>query len=434
VRLLTGRGRFLEDLRLPGMLHARVLRSPYAHARIRRIDTTRASALPGVHAVVDARDVVGRVHPWGHQTQGTPAGERFPFAVDKVLYEGQEVAYDTPTEILTPQSAGNIAVTYSGAAHAARVRVDPGTGRWTVVDYAMAHDSGSVVNPLIVGGQHQGAFLHGFGMVFGEGVVYDDRGRMVNPSFASYLTPYAPDVPDLSKIHEVPAPSTVVHRRLPPPGRRDEPPSPPGRVPRPRRRPVRLLHPGHADRPRRLPGAEPGADRRRGPRGDPRQPLPLHRLPAHRRRGARRRVAPAHDEEDTGMTNPRRQAANPPTVAPPVKPYYSTCVRVTAGPLLFVSGLVPTGVDGDTVGGSDVLAQGRQVFANLRAVLRASGADLGDVVKLTLFVTDMRAFHELTALRTELWPADGPASTLVEVSRLADPRWLIEVEAVAAVP
>ena len=118
--------------------------------------------------------------------------------------------YDTPTQILDANSFGNICATYSGAAHAARVRVDSGTGRWTIVDYAMAHDSGNVVNPLIVGGQHQGAFLHGFGMAFGEGVVYDDRGHMLNPSFASYLAPYAPDVPDLSKAYELPAPSTVV--------------------------------------------------------------------------------------------------------------------------------------------------------------------------------------------------------------------------------
>ncbi|MGD9762390.1 MAG: xanthine dehydrogenase family protein molybdopterin-binding subunit [Candidatus Binatia bacterium] len=118
--------------------------------------------------------------------------------------------YDTPTQILTANSFGNIAPTYSGAAHAARVRVDPGTGRWTILDYAMAHDSGSVVNPLIVGGQHHGAFLHGFGMAFGEGVVYDQQGHMLNASFASYLAPYAPDLPDLSKAYEVPAPSTVV--------------------------------------------------------------------------------------------------------------------------------------------------------------------------------------------------------------------------------
>jgi carbon-monoxide dehydrogenase large subunit len=66
------------------------------------------------------------------------------------------------------------------------------------------------VNPLIVDGQHQGGFLHGFGMAFGEGVMYDDEGHMQNPSFATYLAPYAPDMPDLNNLHEIPAPSRVV--------------------------------------------------------------------------------------------------------------------------------------------------------------------------------------------------------------------------------
>jgi carbon-monoxide dehydrogenase large subunit len=118
--------------------------------------------------------------------------------------------YDTPTDILTEDSYGNITVTYSGAAHCARVHVDSETGVWKILDYVMAHDSGAVVNPLIVDGQHQGGFLHGFGMAFGEGVVYDADGHMLNPSFALYLAPYAPELPDLSNLHEIPAPSRVV--------------------------------------------------------------------------------------------------------------------------------------------------------------------------------------------------------------------------------
>jgi carbon-monoxide dehydrogenase large subunit len=118
--------------------------------------------------------------------------------------------YDTPTDILTEDSYGNITVTYSGAAHTARVEVDTETGVWKILDYVMVHDSGTVVNPLIVDGQHQGGFLHGFGMAFGEGVTYDDEGHMQNPTFATYLAPYAPDLPDLNNLHEIPAPSRVV--------------------------------------------------------------------------------------------------------------------------------------------------------------------------------------------------------------------------------
>jgi carbon-monoxide dehydrogenase large subunit len=118
--------------------------------------------------------------------------------------------YDSPTDLLTGDSYGNISVTYSGAAHTAKVAVDLETGSWKIVDYVMVHDSGVVVNPLIVDGQHQGGFLHGFGMAFGEGVAYDDEGHMINASFSNYYAPYAPDMPDISKLYEIPAPSRVV--------------------------------------------------------------------------------------------------------------------------------------------------------------------------------------------------------------------------------
>ncbi|GIW12213.1 MAG: hypothetical protein KatS3mg061_3270 [Dehalococcoidia bacterium] len=54
---VTGQMLYAADLQLPGMLHAKVLRSPYAHARIRRLDVSKAAAYPGVHAVVTAADL-----------------------------------------------------------------------------------------------------------------------------------------------------------------------------------------------------------------------------------------------------------------------------------------------------------------------------------------------------------------------------------------
>ena len=90
--LLTGSARFVDDLRLPGMLYARILRSPYAHARVVRIDAEAASRLPGVSDVLTGADVAGKVEPWGDLTKDVLIGDRFPFATDKVAYEGQEVA------------------------------------------------------------------------------------------------------------------------------------------------------------------------------------------------------------------------------------------------------------------------------------------------------------------------------------------------------
>ncbi|SHK43408.1 carbon-monoxide dehydrogenase large subunit [Pseudonocardia thermophila] len=118
--------------------------------------------------------------------------------------------YDTPTEREAPDGRGNLSVTYSGAAHAAHVRVDPDTGRITVLDYAMAHDTGTVINPLIVEGQHHGGFAMGLGMVLSEDYVYDEQGRLLNASFKDYLAVTATDVPELSKTVEIPAPSTMI--------------------------------------------------------------------------------------------------------------------------------------------------------------------------------------------------------------------------------
>jgi aerobic carbon-monoxide dehydrogenase large subunit len=84
------------------------------------------------------------------------------------------------------------------------------TGRVTVVDYAMAHDTGTVINPLVVEGQHQGGFLMGLGMALSEDYVYDADGRQLNANFKDYLAVTAPDVPELRKIFEIPAPSTMI--------------------------------------------------------------------------------------------------------------------------------------------------------------------------------------------------------------------------------
>ena len=118
--------------------------------------------------------------------------------------------YDTPTEREAPDGSGNFSVTYAGGCHAAHVRVDPNTGRITILDYVMVHDTGVVINPLIVEGQHQGGFLMGLGMAMGEDYVYDEQGRMLNASFADYLAPTATDTPELTKMFEISAPSTTI--------------------------------------------------------------------------------------------------------------------------------------------------------------------------------------------------------------------------------
>jgi 2-iminobutanoate/2-iminopropanoate deaminase len=111
--------------------------------------------------------------------------------------------------------------------------------------------------------------------------------------------------------------------------------------------------------------------------------------------------------------------------------HYTDAVRV--GDLLFVSGCVPLDSDGGLVGGDDVVEQARQTFANVGAVLEAAGSSFADVAKVTIFLTDVDDRAKINPVRQEVFGAARPASTLVEVSRLAIPGAKIEVEAVAVV-
>ena len=112
--------------------------------------------------------------------------------------------------------------------------------------------------------------------------------------------------------------------------------------------------------------------------------------------------------------------------------HYTDAVRV--GDLLFVSGCVPVDGEGRLVGGDDVVEQARQVFQNMGEVLAAAGAAFADVVKVTVFLTDVDDRARINPVRQEVFGESRPASTLVEVSRLAIPGAKIEVEAVAVVP
>ena len=95
VRLLQGRGSYVDDFHIEGMLHAAVFRSSVAHGRIRRIDTSEAEALPGVVAVFTGRDFAGHLKPIRIRVAGLPRFEEFlqiPLAIEKVRYVGEPIA------------------------------------------------------------------------------------------------------------------------------------------------------------------------------------------------------------------------------------------------------------------------------------------------------------------------------------------------------
>ena len=112
---------------------------------------------------------------------------------------------------------------------------------------------------------------------------------------------------------------------------------------------------------------------------------------------------------------------------------YSHAVRM--GDLIFVAGEVPRDRNGDLVGKGDVRAQTEQVFENLRAVLEAAGSGLDKVGKVTVFTTSLEYRPIIHEVRSRIFQEAGhlPASTLAVVTSLADPDWLVEIEAVATV-
>jgi 2-iminobutanoate/2-iminopropanoate deaminase len=107
---------------------------------------------------------------------------------------------------------------------------------------------------------------------------------------------------------------------------------------------------------------------------------------------------------------------------------------VEAGGLLFVSGIVPVDGQGALVGGDSVEAQARRVFEIMGIVLAAAGCAFEDVVKVSVYLTDVDDRTRVNPVRQGVFGDTRPASTLVEVSRLAVPGAKIEVECVAALP
>lgn len=104
---------------------------------------------------------------------------------------------------------------------------------------------------------------------------------------------------------------------------------------------------------------------------------------------------------------------------------------VLADGLLFVSGCVPVDERGQLVGSEDVVAQARQVFANVGKVLAAAGARFADIVKVTVYLLNVDDRARINPVRQDVFGRSRPASTLIEVSRLAVPGALLEIDAVA---
>jgi aerobic carbon-monoxide dehydrogenase large subunit len=259
LRLVTGGDRYSDDLTLPSHAYAMMVRSPYAHALIRSLETEAAAAMPGVLAVLTSEDVrqVG-LNPMPHIVSvggGAHSGRALRLgsivmlnASNEIIEKGKKIAArlfeadvadiefaggefavtgtdrrihifevasevlqrnDLPDDLRGPlQGIGDETVTLAAfpyGSHVCEVEVDPETRIVDIVRYSAVDDVGRAVNPMIVHGQIHGGIVHGVSQALMEDDCYDyDTVQPIAGSFMDYAMPRADSVPhfdyDLSEV------------------------------------------------------------------------------------------------------------------------------------------------------------------------------------------------------------------------------------------
>lgn len=128
------------------------------------------------------------------------------------------------------------------------------------------------------------------------------------------------------------------------------------------------------------------------------------------------------------MPRPEREEIRVDGLNEPIS-HYTDAVRF--GDLLFISGIAPVDEHLNLVGGDDVGAQTRRLFENMGRILQAAGASFGDILKVTVYLTDVNDRQAVDVVRREFFGDARPASTLFGVAQLVVPGMKIEIDAVA---
>lgn len=138
-------------------------------------------------------------------------------------------------------------------------------------------------------------------------------------------------------------------------------------------------------------------------------------------------------DNEKGWQLPKRELKSEKLYAPPRGGVFSTAIEAPAGRTIYVSGLTSRNKEGTVVGKGDIKVQTETILQNMQIILAEAGGTMADIVKLTVFIREMDLFDEIHDIRRSYFEEPYPASSMVEVSMLADPDLLIEIEAVAVV-
>jgi enamine deaminase RidA (YjgF/YER057c/UK114 family) len=112
---------------------------------------------------------------------------------------------------------------------------------------------------------------------------------------------------------------------------------------------------------------------------------------------------------------------------------HATAVEAT-GRFVFISGMTARRLDGTTAGVGDISAQTRQVCENVKAAVEAAGGTMDDICRVDVYVRNMEHFDAIHKVRAEYFKPPLPASTMVEVTKMTSPDYLIEISAIAVLP
>jgi 2-iminobutanoate/2-iminopropanoate deaminase len=132
------------------------------------------------------------------------------------------------------------------------------------------------------------------------------------------------------------------------------------------------------------------------------------------------------------MDMPKREVSSD-AISKPIGVFSQATTVEARGRLVFISGMTARRPDGSIAGIGNITEQTRQVCENIKSAVEAAGGTLGDVCRVDVYVRNMEHFEAIHKVRRDYFKPPLPASTMVEVTKMTSPEYLVEISAIAVV-